>query len=213
MRKYLVEFIGTFFLVLTIVLSVNGTTGLLAPLAIGLGLMAFVYAGGHISGAHYNPVVTLMFWVQGTCRAHHITGYIIAQILGGIAAATLGSFLLGHVSEAVGISTLGRIDPLAGILAELLGTFALCYVILNVAVARGTEGNMYYGLAIGLVVTAGIYMFGGISGAVFNPAVAFSLASLGMIGWSDIWILLVGQFIGGGLAVVVFNFVADPLSA
>ena len=107
MKKYFVEFVGTFFLVLTIVLTINGTAGNMAPLAIGSILMVMVFAGGHISGAHFNPAVTLGVWIRGKCDGKDVPGYVIAQLLGAVLAATLGKFLLGFIPDATGINTGG----------------------------------------------------------------------------------------------------------
>lgn len=207
MKKYLVEFIGTFFLVLTIVMAVNtlGDNGFMAPIAIGSALMVMIFAGGHISGAHYNPAVTLGVLMRGKISMADVPGYMIAQILGGVAAAALGTFLLGDKAPAAA----GALAPDAvpALIAEILGTFALVYVILNVATSKGTSGNSFYGLAIGFTVTAMAYALGPVSGGAFNPAVAIGLGVGSMFSWSSIWIYLIGCFAGGALAAIVFNFV------
>ena len=93
------------------------------------------------------------------------------------------------------------------VLAELLFTFALCYVVLNVATAKATEGNSYFGLAIGFTVVVGAFAVGGISGGAFNPAVAVGITVMGLSKLANIWIFLVGNFAGGALAAVVFKVV------
>ncbi len=200
-RKLVVEFIGTFFLVLTVGMVVlEPGAGSLAPLAIGSVLMVMVYAGGHISGAHYNPAVTLAVVLRGKATATEMVGYWIAQVVGGAGAAFL-------------VSTLKQSAPIIGIipqtglalLAEFLFTFALCYVVLNVATTRGTEGNSYYGLAIGFIVLVGAYAVGGISGGAFNPAVAVGLVVMGVIGVNSIWIYLLANLLGGAFAAVLFK--------
>lgn len=213
MKKYLVEFIGTFFLVLTVVMAVNTGAGSFAPIAIGAALMVMIFAGGHISGAHYNPAVTLAVFMRGKCSAADVPGYMIAQVLGGVLAALIGGFLLG--SFAAADLTTGTLDLAAkgttmhGIVAEILGTFALCYVILHTATAKGTEGNSFYGLAIGFTVTAMAYALGGVSGGAFNPAVAVGVSVAEMFSWNNIWVYLVGNFAGGALAAIVFKIVND----
>jgi len=207
MKKYLVEFIGTFFLVLTIVMSVNtlGANGFVAPLAIGSALMVMIFAGGHISGAHYNPAVTLGVFMRGKISMADVPGYMIAQVLGGVAAAALGTFLLGE--KAPDATKALAADAVPALIAEILGTFALVYVILNVATSKGTANNSFYGLAIGFTVTAMAYALGPISGGAFNPAVAIGVSVASMFSWGSIWIYLVGCFAGGALAALVFNFV------
>jgi len=200
MKKFMTEFIGTFFLVLTIGLTViPGNAGVIAPLAIGSVLMALVYAGGHISGAHYNPAVTLAVLIRGKCTLSEAPIYLVAQIGGAAAAAFTAQFLVGPGTAAE------TIDVNKSLVAELLFTFALAYVVLNVATAKGTSGNSFYGLAIGFVVMAGAFSVGGISGGAFNPAVAIAAPLMGLMDWNNIWIHISADFVGGALAAVVFN--------
>ena len=201
MNKYLTEFIGTFFLVLTIGCTVIGAgAGALAPLAIGAALMVMVFAGGHISGAHYNPAVTLAVFLRGRCPARDVGPYMGAQAAGAALAALAVKFLKGD-------PTVFPITPevLPALLAEFLFTFALAHVVLNVATAKGTSGNSFYGLAIGMTVMAGAFAVGPISGAAFNPAVALGASILGLFSWSHLWIYLVANFLGGASAAVVFK--------
>jgi aquaporin Z len=200
MRKLVVEAIGTFFLVLTVGMTVmEPGAGSMAPLAIGAVLMVMVYAGGHISGAHYNPAVTLAVYLRGKATGSDLVGYWIAQVIGACVAA-----LVVKTLKLTG-ATAGSIETVPALMAEFLFTFALAYVVLNVATTKGTEGNSYYGLAIGLTVTAGAYAVGPISGAAFNPAVAIGATILGLSAVSKIWIFLVANLIGGGAAGLVFN--------
>ena len=174
MRRYAVEFIGTFFLVLTIgCTGLAAAPGVIAPLAIGSVLMAMIYAGGHISGAHYNPAVTLGVFLRGRCPASDVLPYWGAQLLGAAGAALIVSFAL----RGAPVTPLPA-PKLGAFLAEFLFTFALVYVVLNVATADATDGNSYFGLAIGFTVLAGAFAVGQVSGAAFNPAVAIG-ASIG----------------------------------
>jgi aquaporin Z len=200
MKKFIVEFIGTFFLVLTIGLTViPGSAGVIAPLAIGSVLMVMVYAGGHISGAHYNPAVTLAVLIRGKCSIADVPVYMIAQFAGAAAAACTAQFLVGPGTAA------DTLDVTKSLIAEFLFTFALAYVVLNVATAKGTSGNSFYGLAIGFIVLVGAFSVGGISGGAFNPAVAIGAPLMGLMNWSNIWIHLVADFAGGIVAALVFN--------
>jgi aquaporin Z len=211
MRAYLTEAIGTFFLVLTIGLTVvQGTP--FAPLAIGLTLMVMVYMGGHVSGAHYNPAVSVALVVRGALPGNRLIPYIVSQLAGAIAAAAVVRLLLGETfAPAPGIG----VEVLPALLVEILFTFALALVIMNVATSKKTVGNSYYGLAIGLTVTAGAFAGGGISGGAFNPAVGTGPtlihALFGGGSWSALWIYWVGPIAGAALATVVFKLQEDTV--
>jgi len=201
MRKYLVEFIGTFFLVLTIGMVVLGGRGDFASLGIAAVLTVMIYAGGHISGAHYNPAVTLAVLIRGRIGVGEAVGYMIVQIIGGVAGALLVTYFMAKLPEV-----LPQGNSFRAVVAEFLGTFALAYVVLYVATSKETAGNSYYGLAIGFTVMAMAYSFGSISGGAFNPAVAVGICIMQLAGWNDIWIYLVGCFGGGVLAGLIFRF-------
>lgn len=201
MRKYVVEAIGTFFLMMTIgQVVIEPGSGAWAPLAIGAVLTVMVYAGGHISGAHYNPAVTLAVLIRGRTSFTELLGYWASQLLGAALAVLVVGYLKDGPEVIVATPDVGR-----AFVAELIFTFALVWVILNVATARGTEGNSYFGLAIGFTVLAGAYAVGGISGGAFNPAVAMGITLLGLSGLADLWIFLVANFLGGAAAAVAFN--------
>lgn len=197
MGKYVTEFIGTFFLVLVVALTGNAA-------AIAAVLMVMVFAGGHISGAHYNPAVTLAVLIRGKVSSQDAVVYIIVQIIGAAIAAFLAKWYVGDM----GVVTLeldGRV--LKAFVAELVGTFALAYVVLNVATSKGTTGNSFYGLAIGFTVFAMASAFGPISGGAFNPAVAIGASIIKAFAWKNIWIYLVACFGAGVLAALLFNYV------
>jgi len=206
MRKYLTEFIGTFFLVLTICCSVVGGASV-PELAIGSILMVMIFAGGHVSGAHYNPAVTLAVTMRGLCTLTDAIPYVVAQVLGAVLAALIAGFLLPHDKTAtMSALDLSKKIPQA-LIAEMLYTFALAYVVLNVATAKGTANNPFYGLAIGFTVLAGAFAVGSISGGAFNPAVAVGISVMGMTAWSNIWIYLAGDLIGAAGAAIVFKVI------
>lgn len=200
--KLITEFIGTFFLTLTICTAAAfGTAGSYAPFAIASTLMVMIYAGGHVSGAHYNPAVTISIYLRGACDKSQVAPYIASQVVAGVMGAMVASNVLmpdGEVGPLV-------MDTGPAFGAELMFTFALAYVILNVATSESTDGNGYYGAAIAFVVLAGALTVGPISGASFNPAVTASLISAGVMGVADSWVHLVPQLIGGVLAALVFN--------
>lgn len=203
MKKYITEFIGTFFLVLTVGLSVNGGAGNMAPIAIGAALMVMIYAGGHISGGHYNPAVTLAVLIRGKISTAEALPYMVVQIIGGAAAAFAVQYLIGN--DKMPEVAIANPDAIKALIAEVLGTFALAYVVLNVATAKANAGNSYFGLAIGFTVTVMAYSLGSFSGGAFNPAVAVGISFMKMAAWADIWIYLAGCFGGGLLAALVFK--------
>jgi len=212
MNKYITEFIGTFFLVLTIGLSVlNGTP--MAPLAIGASLMVMVYMGGHVSGGHYNPAVSLAVWLRGKLQARDVVPYMAMQVLGALAAAAVVYVVTGRTFAPAPGPAASAVDAL---LVEMLYTTALCLVVLHSATAPQTTGNSFYGLAIGFTVTVGAFAGGPISGGAFNPAVGIGpiLMSALLSGGSatDLWLYLVGPFVGGGLAATVYR-IQQPLES
>ena len=205
MGKYLTEFIGTFFLVLTIGCCVVGGA-VPAPLAIGSALMVMIFAGGHVSGAHYNPAVTLAVTMRGRCSVADAIPYIVSQVVGAIAAALVVKFLFAKEVAALVAKDLSAVIPQA-LVAEFLFTFALAYVVLNVATAKANANNSFYGLAIGFTVLAGAFSVGGISGGAFNPAVAVGITTIGLVSAANIWVFLVADFAGGAVAAIIFKII------
>jgi aquaporin Z len=201
--KYAVEAIGTFFLVFTVGAAV-GSHSSLAPLAIGAVLMVMIYAGGHLSGGHYNPAVTLAALVRSRIGPRDAVGYWFAQLVAGIVAGLLVRAAIDPVQAAVTTTTLAGATLLAAFVVELLFTFALCYVVLNVATSKDHPDNSFYGLAIGFTVAAGALAVGGISGGAFNPAVTIGAAVMHMFAWPTLWVYLVAQVIAGAAAGIAF---------
>src|ERR1700756_5272407 len=204
-RKYTVETIGAFFLTFVVVISVLSHS-VFTPLAAGAALMVMIYAGGHISGGHYNPAVTMAALVRGRIGVVEAVGYWIAQVVGGVVAGVIGRAVVNP--PAVATLTLTGHAEAAAAVVELLITFALCYVMLNVATSKDQPGNGFFGLAIGFTVTAGAFAVGGISGGLFNPAVTLGAATAGLLAWPTIWVYLVVQLgagIAAGLALLGLN--------
>ena len=202
LRKYVTEAIGTLLLVFTVGASVRNAS-VLAPIAIGAILMAMIYAGGHISGAHYNPAVTLAVLVRRRITVRNAIVYWVAQIAGGLAGAALVIAIVapGQLKPDV----LSGRDLLAAIIAELLFTFALCYVVLNVATSKDHPDNSFYGLAIGFTVAAGAVAVGGLSGAAFNPAVVIGGVVMNVFGSSVVAYFIATQLIAAVLAGWTFR--------
>lgn len=201
MKKYLMEFIGTFFLVFTVGMTViDPGAGSFAPIAIGFVLAVMIFAGGHVSGGHYNPAVTFGVLLRGKIARADAIMYWLAQVLAGFVAALAVMYLKPAVPE-FGMPV--EVGP--ALLAEFLFTFALVFVVLNVATAKGTEGNSFYGWAIGTTVLVGAYAVGGISGGAFNPAVALGASFMSILAWGNIWIYLVAELLGGAVAAYAFR--------
>lgn len=203
LAKYLVEFIGTFFLVFTVASAVLlGGEGVIAPISIGFALMIMVYAGGHISGGHYNPAVSLAAAIRGALDWRELIPYWIFQVLGASGAAILVANFATLPEVGACPFTLAQV-----IIGEFLFTFALCYVVLQVATSKKTEGNSYYGLAIGSTVTVGAFAVGGIFclGA-FNPAVAVGLGLIHSACWCGVGVIALTNLVAAICAALVFKF-------
>jgi aquaporin Z len=201
-RKLAVEAIGTFFLVMTVATCVlTGST--FTPLAAGAVLMVMVYAGGHISGGHYNPAVTVAVLLRGRISLADAIGYWITQLVAGVLAGLVARAVVNPPS--VKSPQLSGHALVAAAVAELLFTFALAYVVVNVATSRDQAGNSFFGLAIGFTVAAGAFAVGGISGGVFNPAVALGGTTSGVFAWSSLWMYVIVQVAAGAAAGLAFR--------
>jgi aquaporin Z len=216
MRKYLTEFIGTFFLVLTICLMTNPKIGpnfggALTPLAVGSALMVMVYMGGHVSGGHYNPAVSLAVLLRGRLGLVDFVFYMIAQVLGAMAACGVAHLILAS-RFPLAPATTTTVEM--AVLVEALFTFALALVVLNVATSTKTEGNSYYGLAIGFTILVAAFAGGPISGGAFNPAVGTGLIVTDVLlakgVANDLWIYWAGPMVGGLVAAVVYRLQQEP---
>jgi aquaporin Z len=208
LRKYTMEGLGTFFLVLTIGCCSIFSAASIAAAAL---VTALVYVGGPLSGGHYNPAVTFGIWMRGSLDKQLVLPYFLSQIGGALAAAVLirFSFFQPEVVATQLSKRLEMVNPFSPhhmLIAEFLFTFALVFVILEVATNQVSRGNQYFGLAIGFTLLAGALSAGTISGAVFNPAVALSLPLMGLSTWTNLWVYVVGTFAGGAAAAVVYNF-------
>jgi aquaporin Z len=204
LRALAVEFIGTCFLVFTVgMVVIDPGQGAMAPLAIGSVLAVMIYAGGHISGGHYNPAVTLGVLLRGKSTLNDAIAYWVVQLAAGVVAAVLVMIMKPSMPAEAMVSSL---DLVPALLAEFLFTFALVYVVLNVATAKGTEGNSFYGFAIGFTVLVGAYAVGSISGGAFNPAVALGGSIMNIFAWGNIWVYVVANLLGGAAAAVAFRY-------
>jgi len=197
-RKALAEAIATFLFVLSIIGAVNAASPV-TPLAIGLALAVLIFATGHISGAHLNPAVSVGVFLRGGLSVVDLIAYIIAQLVGGVLAALVSFAVWPAAEQAVEI----EVGP--AFLVEAIFTLALVYVVLNVATAKGTEGNSFYGLAIGGTVFVGAVAVGSISGGGFNPAVALGLSISGQFDWANLWLYIVAPIVGAVVAALLFR--------
>jgi aquaporin Z len=201
MKKYLVEFIGTFFLVFTVGMAVRSGAHF-AELAIGASLMVMIFAGGHVSGGHFNPAVTLAVFIRGKCDLKDVVPYWVAQLVAGLAAACIVTYLFkGSPAHAALRGTV------PSVIVEFLFTFALAWVVLNVATAKGTSGNSFYGLAIGMTVMTGAVAVGGVSGGAFNPAVGLGVFAMGLESAKQLGVYVVSDLAGGVVAALAYKIV------
>ena len=203
-QRLAVEFIGMFVFVFAVGMATeaaNHAGAALAPIAIGSVLMVMVFAGGYVSGGHYNPAVSTAVLVRGRIKANEYVAYVVTQFVAAVLAGLLVNGIGGNQAVGATAST-GKM-----IVVEFLFTFALAYVVLNVATAKGTEGNSFYGLAIGFTVLVGAVSVGWISGGAFNPAIALGATVFGAFPWSHIWIYLLADFAGGIAAAGLFLYI------
>jgi len=212
-RAYIVEFIGTFFLVFTIGLNVTITnTELMNPVAIGSCLMIMVYMGGHISGGHYNPSVTFGVYLRGgKISLRDTITYILVQICAGLIgslvvfAITDGDTFAPSPGEGFGLFTTFCV--------EFFWTFALVLMVLVTGTSKQLVNNGFYGLAIGFTVTVGAYTSGGISGGAFNPALVTGSMIVDILGGppymiSRIWLYWLAALLGSLAAPFVFKIIS-----
>eukprot|EP00933_Yihiella_yeosuensis_P026281 TRINITY_DN2039_c1_g1_i1.p1 TRINITY_DN2039_c1_g1~~TRINITY_DN2039_c1_g1_i1.p1 ORF type:complete len:458 (+),score=88.67 TRINITY_DN2039_c1_g1_i1:135-1508(+) len=210
--KLLSEFLGTFFLVFTVGCNVLGGSGVWAGVSIACVLMVCIYALGGVSGANFNPAVSVALGVTQSWKGPGLDWktvgvYSLIQMCGGITAAFAYALLFNRTFNLAPAMGFGWVNA---IMCELLYTCMLCFVVLNVAAAKKNayEKNQYYGLAIGFVIIAGAYSAGAVSGGCFNPAVALAIdiSSAGVgFGWSLLYVVaeLLGAVIAAGLFFAV----------
>ena len=210
-KSLIAEFFGTMYLVMAVALTVNGNGG---ALAIGLTLMVMIYTFGHVSGAHFNPAVTVAIFARGNHNIEILDaiGYIMAQTVGGFLGAGIAKDALEHFGYSNNInypSLNSGAGEISGLIVEILGTFTLASVVLNVATTKSQAHNSFFGGAIGLTVTAWAYVGGPISGGAFNPAVGLCTTAVAEE-LDDLWLYILGPLVGGILAGLVFRFTAPP---
>lgn len=209
LRRLTAEFIGTFSLVLVICMTTYAKVSAdLQPIAIGLLLIGMIYTNGYMSGAVFNPAVTLALWLRGRLTPKETLSYVAVQMLAGLAAA---AFTIALTSAKPIIQPIAAPPQyfalIPTILAETMGTFLLCWVILNVATSKTIEGNNFYGLAIGTAFTGLIYTFGSVSNGLFNPSVALALCVAQISNWGNLWLFIVSAFGGAALAALAYRFI------
>ncbi len=210
LKKYIVEFIGTFFLVLTICMtSYSKVSADLQPLAVGSMLMVLIYSMGYLSGAQFNPAISLAIYLRGRINLKEMGFYWIAQILGAVAASMMTAVLISAKPPVGFIATNPQFfSMIPALMAEVLGSFALTWVILTVATSKALDGNNFYGLAIGFTVTALMYTLGSVSGSAFNPVVAIATCIAHLSYWNNLWIYMVGGLGGSVLATMAYKYIS-----
>lgn len=205
MNKYLTEGIGTFFLTLSVVILNGKNNATDAAFAVGGTLLALTYAFGPVSGAHFNPAISIAMLIRGKIERLDLPYYLLAQVVGAVLASLMASFLV----RCAGVTEmpLRHIDPICALVAEFMGAFLLSSVFLQVNSSRASAGNPYFGLAIGMALLAGMLIFGNLSGGIFNPAVAISLCMTGLGDWGDYWAYLIGGLLGASAAASVYRVI------
>ncbi len=216
MKKFTAELIGTFGLVLggcgTAVLAGSGVGTLGISLAFGLTVLTGAYALGHISGAHFNPAVSIGLWMGGRFEAKELGKYIVAQIIGGILAAAVlyaiatgnGSDIGGFAANGYGEHSPGGYSMMAALIAEIVMTFMFLIVILGATDDRAPKG--FAGLAIGLMLTLIHLISIPVTNTSVNPARSISQAIfVGDWALGQLWLFIVAPIVGAILAGIVYN--------
>jgi aquaporin Z len=210
MKKYVIEFIGTFFMVLTVVMTANNASiAHLAPLAVAGIYLAMVYVGGPISGGHFNPAVTIAMLISRKIDRGDALYYILVQLMAGVLAATFGVFL-HDCGGGLLIQTRVNEQAMCAVLGEFLGTFALVFVFLNLSISNQKEGSSNLGIALGFTLLAVSIGLGGLSGGAFNPAIATGGSVAGMFAWEDIWTFFIGNLLGAAAAATAVQLMNGP---
>jgi len=196
------EFLGTYLLVLTVGANVLTGSPTWAVLSIASVLMVAIFALASVSGANFNPAVSLALFMNGGMKASTMAMFWASQLAGGIAAGLSATAVWGEFKN---FGPVGEYTWVEAGAIEVLYTFMLCFVVLRVAVAEvNSDHSEYFPIAIGFVVVAGGYAAGGISGGAFNPAVAFGLdVATAKFGFYHCLVYTVFEFVGAALAVAV----------
>lgn len=208
--KYLAEFVGTFFLVLTVGCNVlTGSVG--AALSVGAILMVMIYSLYTVSGAHFNPAVTAAVKLsgRGILTWQDMGLYMVCQVLGAMTAGCAYSVIF---ERAFVMAPVGKFSSVSAGASEVIYTMALCYVVLNVATTQKQAHNEYFGLAIGFTVVSAALAIGGISGCCLNPAVALAATAIGLFSegsaaMQHLYLFALLPFVGSGLAALGFRLV------
>lgn len=218
MRSYLAELLGAFFLVFT-VLSTSAVAPVIAAAAVGGVLTACVWIGAQVSGAHFNPAVTLAVYLRGGLSLLDLWSYWAAQLAGALIASMLA---LAIPFSGGDLDVSGRSTVVPALVVEFLFTFALVSVVLAFSASPGPKSRdrttsrperyVVYGVAVGVVVLAGMLTVSAVSGAAFNPAVAFGLAVDGEFAWAAIWVYVSAELVAGA-AAAAFVSRTRPLPA
>jgi aquaporin Z len=214
-RKYIAEFVGTF-LFMTIGYSSVAAFGaaevpglLVVPFSFGFGLLAAIFAVGHISGGHFNPAVTVAAVLDKRTETTDAIGYILAQVIGAIAAAGVVFVVAGQAAVTAGVTKPGAgITDIGALILEIVLSAGFVLVIL-VATKRAAG---LAPLAIPLTLVAIHFASATLSGASVNPARSIGSALLGA-DLSALWIYLVGPIVGGIGGWAVFRLLDEPEEA
>jgi len=197
MKKYIMEGFGTMFLVLAICMIGH-------PIAIGAMLTVLMYLGEHVSGAHYNPAITLAVWLRGKLKTDKVLPYMLFQVLGGIAAAIIYWMLAGQryiLVPATGISDAKLF------MVELLFTFFLVFVFLVVMTTKKVKVNHIFGIVIGFALMAIAFL-----GGMYNPVVSIGSSILNLFFRGSVEALrhmpayVLGTMSGGALAALFYRY-------
>lgn len=205
MKKYLIEFIGTFFLVFTAEMTLLNGTDKLAPFAIGAILMVMTYTAWSISASNFNPAISLANWLSGRLAKTELAPYLAAQAVGAVLGSLVAGFLLSTMQATLPAPRL--LDVIPALVAEFIGTAALVFVYLQLSHQKASPA--YFGLAMGATMLAFIYAVNNLSGGIFNPAMAIGACIIETAAWGHLWLYLLGQLGGALAATFVYKFLTE----
>lgn len=217
---YFAELVGTFGWVLTLALvsvrnesifNISDATNM-TPLPIGFMFTSIIFTFGYISGSHFNPAVSIAVFLVRQMQLTQCCAYILCQLAGGLAAGVVAMIIQGN--KDIFVPSVSNSYVSSGIFSELIFTFAMCLVVLNIAYSR-QSGNFFYGFAVGMTISAGSASAGRISGGAFNPAAASGLQlAMCLAGRCDdlksIWVYWLAPVVGAILAAILFSQMVQP---